>query len=102
MQEELIDRFGLPPEQTQALLACHRLRLVARPLGVVKVDAGPERTQVQFGPDPSLRSGQADRAGSTGRALSLRRSGSDQNRACGTDALEERVALVEAFLGRLT
>ncbi len=27
MQEELIDRFGLPPEPAQALLACHRLRL---------------------------------------------------------------------------
>ena len=46
MQEELIDRFGLPPEQTQALLACHRLRLIARPLGVVKVDAGPDRSQI--------------------------------------------------------
>ena len=38
MQEELIDRFGLPPEQTQALLACHRLRIAAKPLGVVKID----------------------------------------------------------------
>ena len=37
MQEELIDRFGLPPDQTLALLACHRLRLVARPLvGLVR------------------------------------------------------------------
>jgi transcription-repair coupling factor (superfamily II helicase) len=43
MQEELVDRFGSPPEPAQALLACHRLRLAARPKGVVKVDAGPSR-----------------------------------------------------------
>src|SRR5450432_1741455 len=43
MQEELIDRFGLPPIPTQALLACHKLRLVAKPLGVTKIDSGPER-----------------------------------------------------------
>jgi transcription-repair coupling factor (superfamily II helicase) len=101
MQEELIDRFGLPPEQTQALLACHRLRLIARPLGVVKVDAGPERTQVQFGPDPSV---------DPGKLIALvqqdgryRFAGPDRvriERAAPT--LEERVALVEGFLGRLT
>ena len=44
MHEELVDRFGRPPEPAQALIACHRLRLVARPLGVTKIDAGPERT----------------------------------------------------------
>ena len=44
MQEELVDRFGALPEPAQALLACHRLRLEAKPLGVVKIDAGPERT----------------------------------------------------------
>jgi transcription-repair coupling factor (superfamily II helicase) len=101
MREELIDRFGLPPEQTQALLACHRLRLIARPLGVVKVDAGPERTQVQFGPDPSV---------DPGKLIALvqqdgryRFAGPDRvriERAAPT--LEERVALVEGFLGRLT
>jgi transcription-repair coupling factor (superfamily II helicase) len=100
MQEELIDRFGLPPEQTQALLACHRLRLVARPLGVTKVDAGPERTQVQFGPDPSV---------DPGKLIALvqqdgryRFAGPDRVRIeRAAPVLEERVALVEAFLGRL-
>ena len=44
MQEELIDRFGRLPEPAQALLACHRLRARRKSLGVVKIDAGPERT----------------------------------------------------------
>ena len=101
MQEELIDRFGLPPEQTQALLACHRLRLIARPLGVVKVDAGPERTQVQFGPEPPF---------DPGKLIALvqqdgryRFAGPDRVRIeRAAPDLEERAMLVESFLGRLT
>ena len=37
LQEELIDRFGLLPEQGEALLACHRLRIGAKPLGIIKL-----------------------------------------------------------------
>jgi transcription-repair coupling factor (superfamily II helicase) len=51
MSEELIDRFGLPPLQTQALLACHRLRILAKPLGIVKIDASSEAIQLQFAQD---------------------------------------------------
>ncbi len=52
MQEELIDRYGLPPEATRTLLACHRLRLLGRDLGVVKIDATPQRLLIQFMPKP--------------------------------------------------
>ena len=48
MREELIDRFGLPPLQTQALLACHKLRILAKPLGINKIDASSEAIQLQF------------------------------------------------------
>ncbi|HEY7985939.1 MAG TPA: transcription-repair coupling factor, partial [Methylophilaceae bacterium] len=51
MGEELIDRFGLPPLQTQALLACHRLRILAKPLGIVKIDASADIIQLQFAQD---------------------------------------------------
>ena len=51
MSEELIDRFGLPPLQTQALLACHRLRILAKPLGIVKIDASADNIQLQFAQD---------------------------------------------------
>src|SRR4029078_10224533 len=43
IQEELVDRFGPTPDQALALLACHRLRLQAKPLGVSKIDSGLER-----------------------------------------------------------
>ena len=48
MQEELIDRFGLLPEQGEALMACHRLRVAAKPLGIIKIDASDSAIQLQF------------------------------------------------------
>jgi transcription-repair coupling factor (superfamily II helicase) len=37
--EEIVDRFGKLPPQAQTLIDVHRLRVLARPYGVVKVDA---------------------------------------------------------------
>ena len=54
LQEELIDRFGEMPPQTQALIETHRLRLLVRPWGVQKLDASESQISVQFGPDPSI------------------------------------------------
>jgi transcription-repair coupling factor (superfamily II helicase) len=48
MKEELIDRFGMPPPQTQALLECHQLRITAKSLGIVKIDASDAAIQLQF------------------------------------------------------
>ncbi len=57
LQEELIDRFGLLPIQGEALIACHRLRIAAKPIGIIKIDASGESIQLQFNPkadiDPS-------------------------------------------------
>jgi len=54
MLQELVDRFGLPPEPTQALLDSHRLRILAKPLGISKVDASSEAIQIQFVPEPPI------------------------------------------------
>jgi len=100
MQEELIDRFGALPEPAQALVACHRLRLVGKPLGVVKIDAGPERTTVQFARNPPFDAGklillvQKD-----GR---IRFAGPDRVRIDrAAPQIADRVALVREFLGKL-
>jgi transcription-repair coupling factor (superfamily II helicase) len=50
IQEELIDRFGKLPEAAQTLLATHRLRLQAQPLGIVKIDVSETQALIQFGP----------------------------------------------------
>ncbi len=54
MQEELIDRFGLLPEQGEALIACHRLRIAGKAIGIVKIDASSEAIQLQFNPNADL------------------------------------------------
>jgi transcription-repair coupling factor (superfamily II helicase) len=100
MQEELIDRFGLPPEPTQALLACHRLRIAARHLGVTKIDAGPEASQVQFGPDPPFDPGKLIALVRNDRRY--RFAGPDKVRVeRAAPTLEDRVVLVREFLATL-
>ncbi len=54
LQEELIDRFGLLPEQGEALIACHRLRVAAKNIGVVKIDASADAVQLQFNPKADI------------------------------------------------
>ncbi len=54
LQEELIDRFGLLPEQGDALIACHRLRIAAKPLGIIKIDASDAAIQLQFNPKADI------------------------------------------------
>ncbi|SIQ55045.1 transcription-repair coupling factor [Aromatoleum tolulyticum] len=54
LQEELIDRFGELPPQTQALIESHRLRLLVKPYGVAKLDASDAQISVQFGPNPPI------------------------------------------------
>ncbi|MDO9075111.1 MAG: transcription-repair coupling factor, partial [Rubrivivax sp.] len=48
--EEITDRFGKLPTQGQTLFDTHRLRVLARPYGVAKIDAGPRLMNVTFRP----------------------------------------------------
>ncbi|WP_040501975.1 transcription-repair coupling factor [Herbaspirillum sp. YR522] len=54
LQEELIDRFGKLPEPARALVETHRLRIAAKPLGIVKIDAHAEAALMQFMPNPPI------------------------------------------------
>ena len=54
LHQELIDRFGLLPQPAQTLLDSHRLRVAAKPLGIIKVDASSEAIQIQFAPNPPI------------------------------------------------
>lgn len=49
LQEELIDRFGELPPQTQALLETHRLRVLLKGMDVVKLDVSESQLSIQFG-----------------------------------------------------
>ena len=54
LQEELIDRFGLLPPPTQTLVDCHRLRILGKPLDLLKIDASAQAILVQFGVDTPI------------------------------------------------
>lgn len=55
IQRELIDRFGLLPDPARALLDCHRLRIEAKKLGIIRIDASAEQIQLQFMPNPPIK-----------------------------------------------
>jgi transcription-repair coupling factor (superfamily II helicase) len=54
MLEEITDRFGKLPPQGQTLFDVHRLRVLAKPYGVQKVDATPQLTVIAFRPNPPV------------------------------------------------
>ena len=50
LQVEMIDRFGLLPEPTKALIRLTQLKLKADTLGISKIDAGPQGGRIEFAP----------------------------------------------------
>ena len=54
MQEELIDRFGKLPDAVKALIDTHRLRVLAKTVGIIKIDAHSEAAFLQFEPTPPI------------------------------------------------
>jgi transcription-repair coupling factor (superfamily II helicase) len=54
MLEEITDRFGKLPAQGQTLFDTHRLRVLAKPYGVSKIDAAPTLININFRKDPPI------------------------------------------------
>jgi transcription-repair coupling factor (superfamily II helicase) len=52
--EEIVDRFGKLPAQGQTLIDVHRLRVLAKPYGVAKVDAAPGVITISFKKDAPI------------------------------------------------
>jgi transcription-repair coupling factor (superfamily II helicase) len=52
--EEIVDRFGKLPPQAQTLIDVHRLRVIAKPYGVLKVDAAPGVINITFKKNPPI------------------------------------------------
>ena len=51
IRTEMIDRFGILPEQTKQLFAVHGLRIQAEPLKINKIDANSNSMTLEFAPD---------------------------------------------------
>jgi transcription-repair coupling factor (superfamily II helicase) len=48
IQEELIDRFGVAPEQTENLFIIHHIRIITKDIDVSKIDAGKKTISLNF------------------------------------------------------
>ena len=100
MQEELIDRYGEMPAQTQALMETHRLRLAGRALGLAKLDAGPAAIQLQFVPNPPIDPAKIIRLLQSDRSFKL--AGQDKLLWQRPSAnLKERVGAVKELFNKL-
>jgi transcription-repair coupling factor (superfamily II helicase) len=93
LQEELVDRYGKLPEAGKALIDTHRLRLLAEPLGVKKIDASGEAIVINFIPEPSFDT--AKLIALMQKSRTMRLSGPTRLR------IEEKTTTPEARLGRL-
>ncbi|MFY9328928.1 MAG: transcription-repair coupling factor [Georgfuchsia sp.] len=101
LQEELVDRFGDLPPQTMVLIETHKLRIATHPLGVAKLDAGPQAIQLQFVPNPPIDAGRIIQLIQSDRAFKL----AGQDKLIWkkeTPTLKERVAAIRDLLKKLT
>lgn len=54
LQVEMIDRFGLLPDAVKNLFRLTQLKLLATPLGIKKIDAGPSGARLVFNAEPDI------------------------------------------------
>ncbi len=54
---ELIDRFGLLPQVTENLFSITEIKLLATPLGIAKIQAGPDVGRLYFGKQTRINPG---------------------------------------------
>jgi transcription-repair coupling factor (superfamily II helicase) len=54
LQVEMIDRFGLLPEQVQTLFAIHEVRFKAKLLGIKKIDVYDQGGRILFDEKPNI------------------------------------------------
>jgi len=100
MREELVDRFGELPEPARVLLDSHLLRILARPVGVARIDATHESVQLQFEKKPQIEPAKVIRL--VQRRHSLRFTGRDRLRLeAKMPAWPERVTAVKDLLQEL-
>ena len=98
--EEITDRFGKLPPQAQALFDVHRLRVLAKPYGVARIDAGEKVTTITFAPNPPIDPARIIELVQKNRHIKL--AGNDKLRIeAGAKSVPERVRLVRDMLRSL-
>lgn len=101
LRVEMIDRFGLLPDQAKNLFDVTELKLEVQPLGIRKVEAGPQGGKIHFEEQPTI---------DPGRIIQLIQTNPQQFKLDGSDKLrfftdleepESRVEQVRQILSML-
>jgi transcription-repair coupling factor (superfamily II helicase) len=101
MAEELIDRFGQLPEPARTLLESHKLRLLAKPLGISRLDAAVDSLTLQFVPNPPINPVKILQLVQTRRDIKL--AGQDRLRLQGAFSdLRAKASATQALLAELS
>ena len=100
MKEELIDRFGVMPEQTQSLISFHDLRIFIQDLDIKKIDASDASIQISFVSDSRIDPLKLIKLLSEDKRC--RMSGPDKIKIAVTiDDILERVQFIKDFLSKI-
>jgi transcription-repair coupling factor (superfamily II helicase) len=101
LQVEMIDRFGLLPEPTKNLFAVTELKLKAQPLGIRKIEMGPQGGRILFDERPSVDPMTVIRLIQT-RPKELKLDGGDRLRVTAkTEDAPVRIGYVQQLLDQL-
>jgi len=102
LQEEMIDRFGLLPVYTKNLFRITELKLRANPLGVRKIDLGPQGGRLHFLEHPNVDPGRII-ALIQGEPQTYRMDGMDKLRISkDLPDIEHRVMMLDRLLDRIS
>ncbi len=100
VQEELIDRFGLPEQPVNTLIESHRIRMQAKALGVSSIDASAESVLLTFGKHHNIDPTQIIMLMQQNKHYRL--AGADKLRVAAVSAdIKERIATVKTILRQL-
>ncbi len=101
LRVEMIDRFGLLPEQAKNLFAITELKLEVQPLGIRKIEAGPQGGKIHFEEQPAIDPARIIQLIQT-RPQQFRLDGSDRLRFfADLEEHETRVEKVRELVGML-
>ena len=100
IHEELVDRFGLPEQPVKTLLDSHRLRLMAKSLGITAIDASSDSLTLTFGKHTTVEPTDIILLMQSNK--NYRMAGADKLRVSAVmEDVDARVRTIRAVLGKL-